>query len=108
MAIKVLSVAATALNDAGTSYELELWSRVHPDADYSHLLKNYFFEQGPRGVHLCLVSHIFSSDLFAFRKCFARGILPRVSTKAFVMGALQDLDYIHQLGIIHAGKGKCY
>jgi serine/threonine-protein kinase SRPK3 len=67
------------------------------------MLRDDFEEQGPHGVHLCLVMDILSTDVSTFRRSAPDQCLPLHMTKMIVALMVESLDSLDDLNIIHAG-----
>jgi serine/threonine-protein kinase SRPK3 len=67
------------------------------------MLRDDFEEQGPHGVHLCLVMDILSTDVSSFRRSAPGKCLPLYMTRMIVALIVKSLESLHDLNIIHAG-----
>ncbi len=89
--------------------ELSLLQRIkehpipsHPGSDHVLELKDVFHHQGPRGIHACLVSEPLGRQLVdALLEFEPERHAPYPFTRKVSIQALQALDYLHQLDIMH-------
>jgi len=67
------------------------------------MLRDDFEEEGPHGVHLCLVMDLLSTDVSSFRRSAPDKRLPLYMTKMIVALMVESLESLYELNIIHTG-----
>lgn len=106
LAVKVLTLEATANHVAGDNIELEVLQRIMDQDDSEHLalLQDSFFEVGPRGQHLCIGMVLQSSSVATLRHTSPKKVLPPYMVRNIMHMALEALSQAHALSIVHTGK----
>ena len=102
-AAKILTVHATRGHQRNELEYLEAIRNLGDDRSYLPILRDNFEEQGPHGVHLCLVMDVLSTDVSSFRRSAPGKRLSLYITKMIVALITESLVSLHDLNIIHTG-----
>ena len=105
LAAKILTLNATQRHDAGQTHELDIMKEILEDnnTDFPKHLEDYFFEQGPKGKHLCLVQTLCSTSVSSLRQSSPYKALRPYMTRNIVHILLEALTQLHAMHIVHAG-----
>ncbi|KZT01577.1 kinase-like protein [Laetiporus sulphureus 93-53] len=103
LAAKILTVDATKRHSTGHMRELEFLKEIEArnDTDYLPMLRDHFFEHGPRGEHLCLVMDLYSTSVSALRRSAPNKALPPYMVRNIVMMLVEALVQLHAMRIVH-------
>jgi serine/threonine-protein kinase SRPK3 len=110
VAIKVLTVNATAGITRGLLYEIDAIKRVttanplHPG--YNHCLKlcDWFVTESIHGPNFCLVTAALADNTATLQATLPHTVFPLPVVKRIIKQILLALDYLHrECGFIHAG-----
>src|SRR6266481_203145 len=108
LAVKILTAAATRGHQRNELEYLKAIRDLGDDRPYIPMLRDDFEEEGPHGVHLCLVMDILSTDVSSFRRSAPDKCLPLYMTKMIVALMVESLESLHDLNIIHTGLCRFY
>lgn len=102
-AAKILTVHATRGHQRKELDYLRAIRDLGIDRSYLPILLDYFEEQGPHGIHLCLVMNVLGTDVSSFRRSAPEKRLRPYMAKIIVALITESLVSLHDLNIIHAG-----
>ena len=75
----------------------------HDNTQFPKHLEDHFFEQGPKGKHLCLVQTLCSTSVSSLKQSSPYKALRPYMTKNIVYILLEALTQLHAMQIVHAG-----
>jgi len=103
IAIKIFTVAATA--DSNASNEPEMLRRFlnQPTLPFPSL-HSHFYEQSPKGRHLCLVLNVLGPSVESFRRSSTGAYLPPHVVKKIVADVVEGLNELKEKKIVHGGE----
>ncbi|KAK7449631.1 hypothetical protein VKT23_013106 [Stygiomarasmius scandens] len=108
LAVKILTVEATKMHEAGTTKELEIMKELKDmeDREFLSLIYDDFFECSPFGSHLCIVMSLYSSSVSALRRSSPTKALPPYMARTIIHMLVEALDQLHERRIVHTGNGE--
>jgi serine/threonine-protein kinase SRPK3 len=101
--VKILTANATRGHQRNELEYMNAIRNLDDDRPYISMLRDDFEEQGPHGVHLCLVIDIFSTDVASFLRSAPDKRLSLHLTKMIVALMVESLESLHDFNIIHTG-----
>lgn len=106
LAAKILTTEATNRNKARKMREREFLNEIvsRDTSNQLPLLRDDFEERGPKGLHICLVMNLLSSNISSFHRSAPSKALPPYIVRNIIAMVLEALVQLHDMNIVHTGK----
>ena len=110
MGNRFLSLKALTARHSELSREFDIKKRVrcgdrhHPGRPFVHSPLTEFYNDGPNGHSLCLVSEVVGPSILEVMNAAENGILPTEAAQDITAQLALGLSYMQSCGIVHGGK----